>query len=143
LGFPHFIGQTIRLWQIGPMTLSTEELAAGQKAYQRMKQFESSKPTRVTWAILFWFLAAMIFGGFHNGHYGPGIFWTVLLAAIFWQSQRQKERCQKDFEFVRQLKLKYGPEIYSEIKEEPSSLYYYIFQKRYPPDNQRGSVALP
>jgi hypothetical protein len=120
-----------------------DEIAAGQKAYQRMKQFESNKPTRLTWVILTFLLGGTIVGGFHNGHDGPGIFWAALLAAMFWQSRRQKERCQKDFEFLRQLKLKYGPEIYSEIKEEPSSLYYYVFQKRYPPDNQRGSVALP
>ena len=82
--------------------------------------FERGKPTVFTWAIIIWFLGTMIVGGFRSGHYETPIFWVGLLALCVWQRQREKSRCQK----------------------EPSSFYYYIFQKRYP-DNQRDSVALP
>ena len=62
-----------------------------------------------------------------------GGIWIVLLAAGNWQYQRQKKQIQKDSNFLDALKEKYGDGVYAEIQKEPSSIYYYIFQKVYPP----------
>jgi len=50
---------------------------------------------------------------------------------------------QKNLELLRQLKAKYGPEIYDAIKAEPDTIKYKLFQKFYPPERQAPVVELP
>jgi Zn-dependent protease with chaperone function len=80
---------------------------------------------------------------FHEGDYPLGVCFVAAIVGNLWQWRRQKVRYQKVFEFLRQLKLKYGPEIYLEIEKEPSSFYYNAFQKLHPPDSWRVSIKLP
>jgi hypothetical protein len=126
------------------MTLTPEELEAGQKGYQRIKAFNRYKTTPRTWIVLILFVGFLDYDSFHNGHPIAGVFWTLYLAVAGFQHWRRKIRCSKDYKFLEQLKLKYGSEVYSEIKKEPASLFYKIFQKLYWPDGRRKiSVSLP
>lgn len=122
---------------------STEEIEAGQKAYQRIKAFVRYKTTARTWVVILIWSGFFEYAAIRNGDLGVGLLWGILVGASFWQWQRQKDRYQKDYQFLRELKTKYGSEVYVEIKKEPSSLYYRVFQKSYPPGRNRGPVLLP
>jgi len=129
------------------MTLSTEELTSGQKAYQRMKAFERNKRPAIDWVFIMIFMGFGAWQGIKTGPSGAplvslGLFWFGLIAAGVWQYQMQKKQNQKDLIFLEALKDKYGRAVYSDIQKEPRSLFYYVVQKRYPPFN-RQSISLP
>ncbi len=71
-----------------------------------------------------------------------GTIWSILTAVSIYQFRRQKRQMEKDWTFLVHLKARYGQDVYSGIKKRPHSLYYKIFQKRFPPFN-RPSLELP
>ena len=84
----------------------------------------------------------MVWTDFKEHAVFSGAVWFILPAAGAYQYRRQKKQNLKDLLFLKELKIKYGAEVYLEIQKEPRSLYYYLVQKRYPPDN-RQVVELP
>jgi hypothetical protein len=126
------------------MNPSQEEIEAGQKGYQRIKSFSRYKATPRTWVLLTLFVGFLDYSSFHDGNRISAIFWTLYLMAAGFQHWRRKVRCEKDYKFLEQLKIKYGPKIYAEIEKEPDSLFYRAFQKLYWPDSRRKiSFSLP
>jgi hypothetical protein len=126
------------------MNPSHEEIEAGQKSYQRLKSFNRYKATVSTWVIITLFVGFLDYSSFHDGHRISAIFWTLYLLAAGFQHWRRKVRCDKDYESLEQLKLKYGRGVYTQIEKEPDSLFYKVFQKLYWPDSRRKiSFSLP
>jgi hypothetical protein len=129
-----------------PVTLSPPEKEAGQKAYQRIKVFVRNRWSPVLCGFGLFFVGNMIWGEFRaHGLERAAIvaaFWFAVVTLGAWQYQRQKGQNRRDVIFLETLKARYGEGVYSEIQEEPRSLYYYLAQKRYPPDN-RQVVKLP
>ncbi len=54
-----------------------------------------------------------------------------------------EETKRKNFELLKQLKAKYGPEIYDALTKEPDTLAYKLLQKSYPRERQAPVVELP
>ena len=94
------------------MTPSHGEIIAGQKAYQRMRAYQRYKPTSSSAVVAFLILAVTTYNAIRMGEYSGLIFWMILILATYWQAQRQKARYQKDYEFLKELKTKYGIKVY-------------------------------
>jgi hypothetical protein len=131
------------------MIPSQEEISVGRKAYQGLKAYErfrASQRSKLSVllnvvAVLFLFMQILV--GILGHQY-----WKVALAAgtvliLLWGCRRMEATKRKHFELLKQLKAKFGPEIYDEIKKEPASTQYKFFQKPYPPDRRPLSVELP
>jgi hypothetical protein len=126
--------------------ISPQEREAGQKAYQRIKVFARNQRLAGGFFGLIFVAGYMVWTDFKEhglesaAH--SGAVWITLLTAGAYHYRRQKKQNLKDLLFLKELKIKYGAEVYLEIQKEPRSLYYYLVQKRYPPDN-RQVVELP
>jgi hypothetical protein len=127
------------------MTPSVNELSDGQRACERLEAFQRQKPIQS----LVFALACFGFGiwhGFERGGWkvgvGGGIFWSIVTTISIYQLHNQKRQATKDIAFLADLKSKYGDSVYSEIQKCPHSLFYRLFQKRFPPFNRRA-VRLP
>ena len=128
------------------MTLSATEREEGQKAYQRIKAFARNKWSPVAFGFILFVVGNGIWEQYKRGGLTPaitgGLVWIALLGLGIWQYQREKRKNREDLIFLQTLKAKYGEDVYAEIQKEPHSLYYYLAQKRYFPDN-RQVVKLP
>lgn len=89
------------------------------------------------------FVFMQILAWSYSGKYWMAAFGAAALVSLLWGCHFMEDAKRKNFELLKQLKAKYGPEIYDEIKQEPDSLQYKIFQKSYPPERQPPSVNLP
>jgi hypothetical protein len=129
------------------MVPSAEEILAGQRAYHRMRTSERKQFNASTWVFFILLACIGVFLGIRDGSpmagIGSALIWLALLGIAAWDQRRRKLMRERDQEFLDQFRAKYGPYIYREIQKEPSSLYYYLFQKRYFPNQRHGSDLLP
>jgi hypothetical protein len=131
------------------MIPSQEEISAGQKAYQGLKAYERfriSQRSRLSVflnvvAVLVLFMQILAF--IHGGKYWMATWGAAVLVILPWGWRAMEKTKRKNFELLKQLKAKYGPEIYGEIRKDPNSLQYKLFQKSYPPDQRPPSIELP
>jgi hypothetical protein len=128
------------------MTPSAKELTAGQKACERIEAFQRMRSPGDLLTFLCLLGGMGIWSAFERDGWkaelGTGAVWLVITAVGTYQLKKQKERAEEDFAFLTNLKARYGDNVYSKIQECPHSLFYCIFQKRFPPFN-RHSVKLP
>jgi hypothetical protein len=128
------------------MTPSAKELADGQKACERLEAFQRTRGPGDLLIFLCLVAGTGIWGAFERDGWKAalvtGAVWLVITAAGIYQFKKQKKRAEKDHTFLANLKAKYGDSVYSEIQKCPHSLFYCIFQKRFPPFS-RQSVKLP
>ncbi len=117
-----------------------EEIEAGQKAYQRILAFERARKPIIPGGVA-WLLPIL---AWYTSNWWGVAFWVTVILAIIWERERETRTIKQDGEFLARLEWLYGPAIYKEIKKEPRSLYYYLFQKRYWPEGRRPvAIALP
>ncbi len=69
--------------------------------------------------------------------------WIFVIAMSACQLFAQKLRNYKDLRLLAELKEKYGPEIYTKLKKEPSTLRYWLLQKVYAPFGKSKEPVLP
>jgi drug/metabolite transporter superfamily protein YnfA len=131
------------------MNPSPEDISAGQKAYQGLRayqRFRTSQQSKLAvffnvLTVLIIFMQILTF--FHFGNYWMAMGGAAVLVSLPWGWHTIENTKRKNFELIKQLKAKYGPEIYDEIKKEPDSIPYKLFQKSYPRDRQAPPVELP
>jgi hypothetical protein len=131
------------------MSASPEEISAGQKAYQGLRayqRFKTSQQSKLSVFLnvvtgLFLFVEILAYG--YAGKYWIVATAVISLVLILRALRSMKETNRKNFELLKRLKAKYGPEIYDAIAKEPDSIQYRLFQKSYPPERQPPSVELP
>ena len=137
-----------RLWAIRPiiMTPSANELAAGQKAYERVEAFQRYRSPGDLLSFLVIIIGFSVWNAFERGGWQPacwtGLAWTVISAVSIYQFQAKKRQAGEDSVFLANLKATYGETVYADIQRRPHSLAYTLFQRRFPPFN-RKAVKLP
>jgi len=131
------------------MNASPEEISAGQKAYQGLKAYERFKTSQQSKLAVFFnvltvlFVIFQIMAGIYCRQYWKAALAAVLIPTVVWGLCSLENTKKKNFELLKQLKAKYGPEIYEAITKEPDSIQYKLFQKSYPPERRAPSVELP
>jgi hypothetical protein len=112
------------------MTPSPKEIAVGQKAYQRVRSYSrASRGTMIYLPIWFGWSAVRAFS---KGQYEGVIVALVIGAVVITGSLYERRRNRRDLTLLQSLKATYGTEGCTEIRKEPSTLYYRFFQKPRP-----------
>jgi len=128
------------------MTPSANELAAGQKAYERLEAFQRYRSPGDLLSFLVIIIGFSVWNAFERGGWQPafwtGLVWAAISAVSIYQYQTKKRQVGEDSVFLANLKTRYGATVYADIQKRPHSFAYYIFQKRFPPFN-RKTVKLP
>ena len=131
------------------MTPTQEEIAAGRKAYQGLVGYERfwsaqrSKLSIILNAFTALFMFVQFLGYFYVGKYWMAAWFAAAVVSLIWGVRMLEMAKHKNFELLRQLKEKYGPEIYDEIKKEPDTFQYKLFHKSYPLKQPPPSIELP
>ena len=131
------------------MNPTPEDISAGQKAYrgligyERFRMSQRSKLSLFLNVFALLFMVAQILAWSYEGN-----FWRVAagvgtVGILIWGFRVMEVTKRKNFELLRQLKTKYGLEIYDEIKKEPDPLQYKLFQKSYQAERKPLSIDLP
>jgi hypothetical protein len=123
------------------MIPSPEELSEGQRAYRRLELYQRNRPTLFYIVMTTLALAFLVCGA--SGQYWKAMWQASVITILICAWLKIKGNARKDFEFLKQLKLKYGPEVYNEVKKESASLQYKLLQKSYPLGGNRTSIRLP
>ena len=128
------------------MTPSANELAAGQKAYERMEAFQRYRSPGDLLSFLVIIIGFSVWNAFERGGwqqaFWTGMVWAAISAVSIYQFRAKKRQAGEDSVFLATLKARYGATVYADIQKLPHSLAYYVFQKRFPPFN-RKAVKLP
>ena len=124
-------------------------MSAGQKAYQSLKAYQRFKTSQqsklrvILNVLVALFMIGQVLVSAFAGEYLNAISGAGVIAVVIGALQMAEATKQKNFELLRQLKAKYGPEIYDAIKAEPASLQYRFLQKTYPRERETPVIELP
>ncbi len=132
------------------MTPSFEEIDAGRKAYRRLRTVGRFYSVKNWMAFKVCVGAFIIYCGWiayrDFTDRGADYHQVVRLLVCFFYLlhwRNQKITLCEDREILRQIKSKYGEGIFREIVREPSSIWYLLFRKIYPPCSWRVLRHLP
>jgi hypothetical protein len=122
---------------------SPEEISAGQKAYQRLRVFQSTTSSRGGFICVGIVFAALVCASLYFGDIKQTATLALVVGALIYSHRKQAEVARIDFEYLGQLKTKYGPAVYDVIRIEPTSLFYRLTQKFNFSSKDRELVELP